>query len=311
MLTSTSTDELLHRLDALAPHVGHTPLFRIRNLVRNPRVAVYAKLEWQQLSGSVKARPAYWMLREGLRRGELRPGQTVLESSSGNTAIALAALCRAVGLNIKIFLPDKASPERKHLLRAYGAEIVYTPGVEGSDGAMDRVREYYAAHSKTHFYINQYANEDNASAHAELLAPEIHQQTGGQITHFVCGLGTTGTFVGTSRRLKAYDSAIECVALQPDIALHGLEGWKHLPTVQTPPIYDEAVPDRIVEVTAEGALDHLRLLARNEGLLVSPSAAANLMGALKVAEDLDEGVVVTTFADSADKYGEHLQRLFA
>jgi S-sulfo-L-cysteine synthase (O-acetyl-L-serine-dependent) len=290
----------------LVERVGNTPLIRLERVGREyAPVEFYAKAEWYNPGGSVKDRPALSMIRAGEASGALRPGKTILDATSGNTGIAYAMLGAALGYAVKLCLPASASIERKRILRAFGAELVITPGDEGSDGAIRRVRELYAADPEKYFYPDQYSNPANWQAHYRTTAEEIWAQTEGRITHFVAGLGTTGTFVGTSRRLRERNPSIQCVSLQPDGPFHGLEGWKHMPTAIVPKIYDPSVADENLEIRAEDAYGLVKRLAREEGLLASPSAAAALAGSFRVAASLPRGrkaVVVTIFPDSGDKY---------
>ena len=291
---------------AVAERVGNTPLVRLERVSRDLAPAeFYAKAEWCNPGGSVKDRPALSMIRAGEASGALRPGKTILDATSGNTGIAYAMLGAALGYAVKLCLPSSASIERKHILRAYGAELVITPGDEGSDGAIRRVRELYAKEPDKYFYPDQYSNPANWQAHYRTTAEEIWAQTEGRVTHFVAGLGTSGTFVGTARRLKERNPAIRCISLQPDGPFHGLEGWKHMPTAIVPGIYDEKLADENIEMHTEDAYRLVKRVAREEGLLVSPSAAAALAGCFEVAKALPrrEGAVfVTVFADSGDKY---------
>ena len=292
--------------ESLLEKIGNTPLLRLERFTMHlPQVQIAAKAEWFNPGGSVKDRPALGMIRAGLASGELRPGKTILDATSGNTGIAYALIAAALGYPVKLFLPASASDERKRILRAYGAELVMTPGDEGTDGAIRRVRELVAAEPERYFYPDQYSNPANWQAHYHGTANEIWQQTAGRITHFVAGLGTSGTFVGTSRRLKELNPRVRCVSLQPDGPWNGLEGWKHMPTALRPAIYDDTLADENFEVSTEAAYRMVKRLAREEGLLVSPSAAAALLGTLAVAEKLPPGepaVLVTVFADSAAKY---------
>lgn len=292
--------------ESLLDRIGNTPLLRLERAGREfPNTEFYAKAEWFNPGGSVKDRPALSMIREGERSGGLRPGKTILDATSGNTGIAYAMIGAALGYSVKLCLPDSASAERKRLLTAYGAELVITPGGESSDGAIRRARELYAADPDTYFYPDQYSNPANWQAHYHGTANEIWQQTGGSITHFVAGLGTSGTFVGTTRRLKELNPAIRCTSLEPDTAFHGLEGWKHMATAIRPAIYDETLADENLRVATEDAYRLVKRLAREEGLLVSPSAAAALLGCFEVAKRIPRGeraVIVTVFADSGAKY---------
>jgi len=286
--------------------IGNTPLLRLERVGREfPAVEFAAKAEWFNPGGSVKDRAALAMIEAGLRTGELRLGKTILDATSGNTGIAYAMIGAALGYPVKLFLPSSASEERKRILQAYGAELVITPGDEGTDGAIRRVRELAADQPEKYFYPDQYSNPDNWRAHYRTTANEIWEQTQGRITHFVAALGTSGTFTGTTRRLRELNPEIRCISLQPDGPWNGLEGWKHMPTALRPPIYDETLVDENLEISTEEAYRMVKRLAREEGLLVSPSAAAALLGCFKVAEELETGrpaVIVTVFADNASKY---------
>jgi len=286
--------------------IGNTPLIRVARIsFRRSNVEIAGKAEWFNPGGSVKDRPAYSMIQAGLASGELRRGKTILDATSGNTGIAYAMIGAALGYPVKLFLPHSASEERKRILHAYGAELVMTPGDEGTDGAIRRVRELADAEPRKYFYPDQYSNPANWQAHYRGTANEIWEQTGGRITHFVAALGTSGTFMGTTRRLKELNPAIRCISLQPDGPWNGLEGWKHMPTALRPAIYDDQLADENLEISTEESYRMVKRLAREEGLLVSPSAAAALLGCLAVAEKLPAGesaVMVTVFADSAAKY---------
>lgn len=310
MIQAATGIELIKRVKQIGHFIGNTPLFPINRVYRKHGVKIFAKLEWQQLGGSVKARPAYQIIRDAVYSGKLEEGKGLVDASSGNTAIAYAAIGAAVGIPVTICIPENASPERKLLLRSYGTHVIYTPAVGEMDEAQDRARELSEEKPYAYYYADQYANENNWKAHYHTTAEEVYRQTEGKITHFVAGLGTTGTFVGTTRRLKEINPAIQCISLQPDAAFHGLEGWKHLETARVPRIYDASVADQNLGIDTLEAYEWLRRLAREEGILVSPSAAANLAGAIKVAEQIDEGIIVTPFADSSDKYGEVIKELF-
>jgi S-sulfo-L-cysteine synthase (O-acetyl-L-serine-dependent) len=286
--------------------IGNTPLLRLERVGHAfPGAGFYAKAEWLNPGGSVKDRAALNMIREGERSGALRPGKTILDATSGNTGIAYAMLGAALGYRVKLCLPSNASPERKRILTAYGAELVLTSADEGSDGAIRRARQIYASSPDEFFYPDQYSNPANWRAHYETTAPEIWRQTEGRITHFVAGLGTSGTFVGTARRLKEFNPLVQCISLQPDSAFHGLEGWKHMESAIVPQIYDPSVADRQEIVPTEDAYRMVKRLAREEGMLVSPSAGAALVGCMQVAASLrreQSAVFVTIFADAAEKY---------
>ncbi len=281
--------------------VGNTPLLKMRNLAVEG-VEIYAKAEWFNPGGSVKDRPALNMILEGERSGKLTPDKIILDATSGNTGIAYAWIGAARGYQVKLALPQNASEERKRILRAYGVELVLTSPLEGSDGAIREARRLYAENPDLYFYPDQYNNDANWQAHYETTAPEIWNQTAGRITHFVAGLGTSGTFVGTSRRLKELNPEIQCIAFQPDSPFHGLEGMKHMETAIVPGIYDATIADENYEISTEEAHEYARLLGKREGLLVGISSAAAMACAMKVAEKLKEGVIVTIFCDSADKY---------
>jgi S-sulfo-L-cysteine synthase (O-acetyl-L-serine-dependent) len=283
--------------------IGRTPLVRLRRFEREtPGVQLYAKAEWQNPGGSVKDRAAARMIAEGEASGKLRPGLTIVDATSGNTGIAYAMVGAARGYKVKLFLPENASPERKLILRAFGAELVLTSPLEGTDGAIREVRRLVAQDPDTYFYPDQYSNEANWRAHFEGTGPEIIEQTGGRITHFVAGLGTSGTFVGTGRALRRFNPSIKLFSFQPDSPFHGLEGLKHMATALVPAIYDPALADEDLSVSTEDAHRYVRRLAREEGLLVGISAGAALAATLAVARRLNSGVVVTVFADGAEKY---------
>jgi S-sulfo-L-cysteine synthase (O-acetyl-L-serine-dependent) len=286
--------------------IGNTPLLRLARVGSEfSNVEFYAKAEWCNPGGSVKDRPALSMIQAGLASGALRPGKTIIDATSGNTGIAYAMIGAALGYPVKLCLPDSASHERKRILSALGAELVITSGDEGTDGAIRRVHEIVASEPEKYFYPDQYSNPANWQAHYRTTAKEILEQTGGSITHFVAALGTSGTFVGTSRRLKELNPSIRCISLQPDAAFHGLEGWKHMQTALRPAIYDDTLADENLEVATEEAYRLVKRIAREEGLLVSPSAAAALLGCFQVAKGLardERAVIVTVFADSASKY---------
>jgi len=290
----------------LVERVGNTPLIRIERFgTEYPNVGIYAKAEWFNPGGSVKDRAALSMIRDGERRGALRPGKVILDATSGNTGIAYAMIGAAFGYRVKLCLPSSASPERKQILAAYGVEIVSTPGDEGTDGAIRRVKEIYQADPEKYFYPDQYGNPANPAAHYSTTAPEIWEQTQGRVTHFVAGLGTSGTFVGTTRRLKELNPKIRCISMQPDSGFHGLEGLKHMPTNIVPAIYDATVADENLEMRTEDAQQMARRLAREEGILVGVSSGAALCACLEVARRVpknEQAVIVTVFPDSGEKY---------
>jgi S-sulfo-L-cysteine synthase (O-acetyl-L-serine-dependent) len=290
----------------LLDQIGNTPLLKIDRVAAEfPNVEFYAKAEWFNPGGSVKDRAAYAMIREGERSGRLRPGKIILDATSGNTGIALSMIGAALGYRVKLCLPTSASPERKAILKAYGVGVVYTPGEQGTDGAIRRVREIYEADPEKYFYVDQYANPANPAAHYSGTAPEIWEQTRGRITHFVAGLGTSGTFTGTTRRLREFNGGIRCISVQPDSGFHGLEGLKHMPTAIVPPIYDENLADENLDIRTEDAQQITKRLAREEGLLVGVSSGAAMHGCLEIARRLphnQRAVIVTVFPDSGEKY---------
>jgi cysteine synthase B len=283
--------------------VGNTPLLRVRLFEREyPNVEVYAKAEWFNPGGSVKDRAALSMIEDGEQRGALTHDKTIIDSTSGNTGIAYALIGAAKGYPVKLVMPHNVSTERKALVTAYGAEIVYSDAGEGSDGAIRLVRELVAAEPDRYFYPDQYSNPANVRAHYEGTAVEILEQTAGRITHFVAGLGTTGTFVGTSRRLKEHDPSIRTIAVEPEDSFHGLEGLKHLPTSIVPRIWDPSLADEVWGAPTEPAYDIARAVASTEGLLIGHSSGAALWAVHKLAATIREGVVVTVFPDSGDRY---------
>lgn len=267
-------------------------------------------MEWQQVGGSVKARPAYRIIHDALEAGLLSRDKHLLDASSGNTGIAYAHIGAALGIPVTLCLPENASEERKQVLRALGVELELTSRGGGTDEAQEVALKKYEDNPDHFFYADQYSNSSNWKAHYQTTGQEIWNQTDHQITHFITGLGTTGTFIGTSRRLKEFNRNIKLIGLQPDLAMHGLEGWKHLETAQTPAIYDNSVPDELRSISTDRAYELIRKTAREEGLLLSPSSAANLAGALQLTEEIEQGVIVTVFPDDGSKYGEVLNQLF-
>ena len=284
--------------------VGNTPLIRLRRVTADlpPTVKVYGKAEWYNPGGSVKDRPALNMIETGERTGALTSDKIILDATSGNTGIAYAWIGAAKGYRVKLALPSNASEERKKILAAYGVEIVYTDPGLGSDGAILKAKEIYKQNPDLYFYPDQYSNPANWQAHYNTTATELYEQTDGQISHFVTGLGTSGTCMGVGRRLRQFNPAIQIIAMQPDSPFHGLEGLKHMETAIVPPIYDDTVPDRQIEIPTEDAQKMVKQLAREEGIMVGISAGANVLAAIQIARQLEEGVVVTILCDSADKY---------
>ncbi|MGB9233806.1 MAG: cysteine synthase family protein [Terriglobales bacterium] len=292
--------------EAMLARIGNTPLLRLDALVHGlPAVRLLGKAEWYNPGGSIKDRAAANIVCEARRAGKLAPGKILLDSTSGNTGIAYAMLGAALGFPVTLCVPENVSNERKRILQAYGANIIYTDPGEGSDGAIKIARQLAERHPDLYFYADQYSNDANWRAHYLTTANEIWEQTEGRITHFVSMLGTTGTFVGTTRRLKELNPHIRCISLQPDSAFHGIEGAKHLPSAIVPRIYDASLADQNVEVSTEAAHDMARRLAREHGLLVGVSAAAAVVGSLQVAGNLKKNqpaTIVTVLCDSGDKY---------
>jgi S-sulfo-L-cysteine synthase (O-acetyl-L-serine-dependent) len=283
--------------------IGRTPLVRLRRFEREtPGVELWAKAEWQNPGGSVKDRAAARMILEGEESGALTPDRLILDATSGNTGIAYAMVGAARGYRVKLCLPDNASPERKLILRAFGAELVLTDPLEGTDGAIREARRLKATDPDRYFYPDQYSNDGNWRAHYDTTGPEIIEQTSGRLTHFVAGLGTSGTFIGTGRRLRKFNPAIKLISFQPSGPFHGLEGLKHMESAIVPGIYDPSVADEDLRVESERAYELVRRLAREEGLLAGISSGAALAASLEVAGRLDRGMVVTVFPDGAEKY---------
>lgn len=290
-----------HRLEDL---IGNTPLVRLHTIEKDaPGVELYGKAEFFNPGGSVKDRPALNMVLEGEKSGALRPGKIIMDATSGNTGIAYAMLGAARGYPVRICIPRNASPERKKILRAYGAELIQTSPAEQSDGAIRMVKKLYAEDPDLYFYPDQYGNDANWQAHFKTTGPEIWAQTDQRITHFVAGLGTTGTMMGVGRYLKSVSRSVTLIAMQPDSPFNGLEGLKHLETAIVPPIYDPTVADVNLECRTEDAYVMVKRLAREEGLLVGISSGGNVHTALQVAKNAPQGsVIVTILCDGADRY---------
>lgn len=308
-MPTASLKELIHpaQTDSIESSIGNTPLIRLRNVTRDlpAGVEVLVKAEHLNPGGSVKDRPALWMILEGERSGRLRPGLTILDATSGNTGIAYGMIGAARGYPVSICLPKNASGQRKRILRSFGVQLIETDPLLSTDGAQLVARELAESEPEKYFYPDQYNNPANWRAHYEGTAAEIWEQTEGRVTHFITGLGTSGTFVGTTRRLKEFNPSIRGIAMQPDSPFHGLEGLKHLGTAMVPGIYDAALADRNVEVATEDGQEMARRLAREEGLLVGTSSGANVFAALRLALYLLKGsVVVTILCDGGERYGE-------
>ena len=293
---------------SLVERIGNTPLVRLDAVMRDlPDVTLLGKAEWYNPGGSVKDRAAANIVVEAQRSGLLRPGKALLDSTSGNTGIAYAMLGAAEGFPVTLCMPENVSRERKQILGGYGANIIYTDPGDGSDGAIRKARELAAKHPDQYYYADQYSNPANWKAHYYGTASEIWQQTQGRITHFVAMLGTSGTFVGTARRLKELNPRVQCISLQPDSSFHGIEGAKHMPSAIVPPIYDPSLADQNLEISTEDSYAMARQLSRGAGLLVGISSAAAVVGCLKIAQDLSlkrgqEAVIVTILCDSGEKY---------
>lgn len=303
----TTLDKAVMEIQSATPAslpdlIGNTPLLRLNNLNPNPKVEIYAKAEWANPGGSVKDRPALKMIREAERAGLLTKDKTIIDATSGNTGIAYAMLGAALGYKVELCLPQNASAERKRILQAYGAHVVLTDPMAGTDGAIIEVRRRVAESPDKYVYLDQYNNPANWQSHYETTAPEIFNQTGGRITHFVAGLGTSGTFVGVSRRLRELKPDARLISMQPDSPYHGLEGMKHMPTAIVPGIYDPTLADEELEVMTEDAHEMARRLAKHEGWFVGVSAAANIVAALKVASRIESGVIVTILCDGGSRY---------
>jgi cysteine synthase B len=284
--------------------IGNTPLLPLRRVTRDisPGVKIYAKAEWFNPGGSVKDRPAFNIIRRAVFEGKLHPGMRLLDSTSGNMGIAYATFGAALDIHITLAMPSNASPERTAILRALGAELVLTDAMEGSDGAIHVARQMAGDRPDLYFYANQYDNPANWQAHYNTTGPEIVDQTRGAVTHFVAGLGTSGTLMGVSKYLREYNPGIEIVAVQPDSPFHGLEGLKYMPTAIQPGIFIPSTPDRTIEIPTERAYEMVSCLAREEGYFVGISSGAAAVAALEVASELDTGIIVTVFPDAGYKY---------
>jgi cysteine synthase B len=284
--------------------VGNTPLLDLSKYSPHSRVRIYAKAEWCNPGGSVKDRPAKRILSTAVRSGQLTGEKILLDASSGNTGLAYALFAAARRYGVRLAVPENVSRYQKNLLRAYGADVVYTSAQEGSDGAIRTAQSIFAEEPEKYFYADQYSNEENWRAHYLGTAPEIWWQTHGTLTHFVAGLGTSGTFTGVARWLRMINPTIRLISVQPDSPFHGLEGLKHMPSALVPAIYDERLADENLEVPSEGSQELVRDLARREGLLVGLSAGGALYAARQVAAEIDHGIIVTVFADGGQRYLE-------
>ncbi len=299
-----SLDSRLKRADSVMDLVGGTPLIKLTHVTEGlgPGVEVYAKAEWFNPGGSVKDRPALWMILEGIRSGKLTHDKILMDSSSGNTAIAYAMFGAALGYEVELVTPLNINIERKKTLQAFGSKIIYSDPLEGSDGAIRLARKLKEENPDKYFMPDQYNNPQNPRAHYETTAVEIWEQTGGRVTHFLAGLGTSGTFMGTSKRLKEFNPNVRTIAIEPAEALHGLEGMKHMPTSIVPGIYDSAFPDELVRVSTEDAYNLMKDLLKKEGIFIGHSGGAVAYATLEYAKKLEEGVLVTVFPDGGYRY---------
>lgn len=282
--------------------VGNTPLVDLSQLVQRPEVQLYGKAELTNPGGSVKDRPGLAMVEAALAEGLLVEGKHILDATSGNTGIAYAWVGAAMGIPVTLCLPANASPERKRILAAYGVELILTDPMEGSDGAIKEARRLAAARPERYVYLDQYSNPENWRAHYRTTGPEIWEQTAGEITHFITGLGTSGTFIGVGRYLRERRPSVRLVSVEPDSPFHGLEGMKHMASAIVPPIYDPELADEARSCTTEQAHAMVRRLAREMGLMVGVSSGCNVASALALAREIDRGVIVTILCDGADKY---------
>jgi cysteine synthase B len=287
---------------SLTDLIGNTPLLRFARLEPRAGVEIYAKAEWKNPGGSVKDRAAARMIAEGQRSGALRPGVTILDATSGNTGIAYAMIGASLGYQVRLCVPGNATVERRRILKAYGADLVLTDPMDGSDGAIREARRLYALGPESYFYPDQYSNDANWRAHYDTTGPEIWRQTGGAVTHFVAGLGTSGTFSGVARRLRELNPSMRLFSVQPDAPLHGIEGLKHMATAMVPAIYDPGLADENLWVDTEEAYRMVRGVAAEEGLLVGVSGGAALVAASRVAASLRSGTVVTILPDGGERY---------
>lgn len=307
-LSQTHSNGLIS-IDEIEKNVGNTPLHSFRRQLDKSNVEVFAKLEWKQIGKSVKARAAFSIIKDALLSGKLHHGKELLDATSGNTGIAYASICSKIGIQTTLCIPENASKERKEILKNLGAHLIYTSKFELTEGAQKYAKTLYEQNPNRYFYADQYSNDRNWKSHYYGTAEEIFKQTQGKITHFVSGLGTTGTFVGTVRKLKELKPSIQAIALQPDVALHGLEGWKHLESAGVPKIYDSTLADDIMVIRTEEAYQLISKVAQSDDFLLSPSSAANLLGAFKVAQKIKNGIIVTVLPDDAEKYNELMKTI--
>jgi S-sulfo-L-cysteine synthase (O-acetyl-L-serine-dependent) len=297
-----ATPGVPHKASSIVDLIGNTPLIRLSSFEAGLRnVEIWAKAEWRNPGGSVKDRPAARMILDGETSGALTRDKIILDATSGNTGIAYAMIGAARGYKVRLCVPANVTPERKRILKAFGADVVFTDPMQGSDGAIIRVKEMHAENPSLYFYPDQYNNPGNWKAHYDTTAPEIIEQTGGRLTHFVAGLGTSGTFIGAGRRFREHNPNIRLVSVQPDSPLHGLEGLKHMETAIVPGIYDPSLADQDLGIGTEEAFELTRRLAA-QGIFVGISSGANLAGALQVGRSTSDAVIVVVFCDGGEKY---------
>ncbi|MGH7801632.1 MAG: PLP-dependent cysteine synthase family protein [Thermodesulfobacteriota bacterium] len=296
--------EKRRRVESVVDLIGNTPLIKLTKIKDNlsPEIEIYAKAEWFNPGGSVKDRPALWMILDGIRRGKLTPEKIIMDSSSGNTAIAYAMIGAALGFRVELVTPENMNIERKRTLEAFGAKMIFSDSLEGSDGAIKLARKLKAENPDRYFMPDQYNNPANPESHYETTAPEIYQQTQGMITHFLTGIGTSGTLMGTGRRLKEFNPNIKVIAIEPSESLHGLEGLKHMATSIVPGIYDSAFPDEIIQVSTDDSYRVMKELLKKEGIFVGHSGGAAVHATLEYAKRLKEGVLVTMLPDGGYRY---------
>lgn len=307
----TVINQYLERLAFTKQFIGNTPLFELSRTFRKEGVRIFLKLEWHQLGGSVKTRPAFGIIDDAIRSGRLKPGMRILDSSSGNTAISYAAIAASLDIPVTILMSEAASKERSTILTALGAEIKYTDASLTGDMAQQMTLELYQKNPELYYYANQYGNESNWRSHYYTTAEEILSQTSGTVTHFVAALGTTGTLIGTGRRLLEHNPQVQLIALQPDVSTHTIEGWRHIASSTPPAIFDPSIVNKTIPVSTEETYRWIKTMAEKEGLLLSPSSAGVVAGAVKAAEAIDEGMIVAVLPDSADKYGAIIDKIFA
>lgn len=297
------------RLIQVGSFIGNTPLFEFTSLGQKGRVRILGKMEWLQLSGSVKARAAYKIIQQTFFSGDYQSGMHLLDASSGNTGIAYGAIAAGISVPLTLCLPENASAVRKQILKAMGVNIIYTDPFSGTDGAQATASALKAEYPKRYYYMDQYNHPANAQSHRDTTALEIWRQTHGQITHFITGIGTGGSFTGTGFGLKQKNPSIQLIALQPDSPLHGMEGWKHLETARVPGVYDTQLGDHTWEIQTEETYEMIQFIAKYEGILLSPSSAANLVGAVRLSKEIPFGTIVTLLPDNAEKYPEILSHI--